>query len=155
MSQFFSTMALGWGKVWPILFAIVFFGFIIASHELGHFAFAKLFGVRVNQFAIGMGPAIWKKQKGETEYSLRLLPIGGFCAMEGEDGDSEDDRAFFKKKVWQRMIIVAAGAVVNLILADRRDQRPTRFFAVRYRFPARARQGQQCRFHRQARRQKS
>lgn len=116
MSQFFSTMALGWGKVWPILFAIVFFGFIIASHELGHFAFAKLFGVRVNQFAIGMGPAIWKKQKGETEYSLRLLPIGGFCAMEGEDGDSEDDRAFFKKKVWQRMIIVAAGAIVNLIL---------------------------------------
>ena len=116
MSHFFSTVALGWGKVWPYLFAIVFFGIIIASHELGHFAFAKLFGVRVNQFAIGMGPAIWKKQKGETEYSLRLLPIGGFCAMEGEDGDSEDDRAFFKKKVWQRMIIVAAGAIVNLLL---------------------------------------
>jgi regulator of sigma E protease len=116
MSQFFSTIAIGWGKVWPILFAIVFFGIMIASHELGHFAFAKLFGVRVNQFAIGMGPAIWKKQKGETEYSLRLFPIGGFCAMEGEDGDSEDERAFFKKKVWKRMIIVAAGAVVNLLL---------------------------------------
>ena len=116
MAEFFSTIAVGWGKVWPILFAIVFFGIIIASHELGHFAFAKLFGVRVNQFAIGMGPAIWKKQKGETEYSLRLLPIGGFCAMEGEDGDSEDERAFFKKKVWQRMIIVAAGAIVNLII---------------------------------------
>ena len=116
MSQFFSTIALGWGKVWPILFAIVFFGIIIESHELGHFAFAKLFGVRVNQFAIGMGPAIWKKKKGETEYSLRALPIGGFCAMEGEDGDSEDERAFFKQKVWKRMIIVAAGAIVNLIL---------------------------------------
>ena len=116
MSHFFSTIALGWGKVWPILFAIVFFGIIIAAHELGHFAFAKLFGVRVNQFALGMGPAIWKKQKGETEYSLRLFPVGGFCAMEGEDGDSEDERAFFKKKVWKRMIIVAAGAVVNLLL---------------------------------------
>ena len=116
MSHFFSTIALGWGKIWPYLFAIVFFGIIIASHELGHFTFAKLFGVRVNQFAIGMGPAIWKKQKGETEYSLRLLPIGGFCAMEGEDGDSEDERAFFKKKVWKRMIIVAAGAIVNLLL---------------------------------------
>ena len=116
MSHFFSTVTLGWGKIWPILFAIVFFGIIIAAHELGHFTFAKLFGVRVNQFAIGMGPAIWKKQKGETEYSLRLFPIGGFCAMEGEDGESEDDRAFFKKKVWQRMIIVAAGAIVNLIL---------------------------------------
>lgn len=116
MSDFFSTIAVGWGKVWPILFAILFFGVIIASHELGHFAFAKLFHVRVNQFAIGMGPAIFKKKKGETEYSLRLFPVGGFCAMEGEDGDSEDERAFFKQKVWKRIIIVAAGAIVNLIL---------------------------------------
>ena len=116
MSGFFSTVAVGWGKVWPILFAVVFFGLIIASHELGHFALAKLFGVRVNEFAIGMGPKIWKKKKGETEYSLRAFPIGGFCAMEGEDGESEDDRAFYKKKVWQRILIVAAGAVVNLIL---------------------------------------
>ncbi len=116
MSEFFSTVAAGWGKVWPVLFAIVFFGIIIASHEFGHFAMAKLFGVKVNQFAIGMGPKLWKKQKGETEYSLRLFPIGGFCAMEGEDGESEDERAFYKKKVWQRMLIVAAGAIVNLIL---------------------------------------
>lgn len=116
MSSFLSTVAAGWGKVWPVLFAIVFFGIIIASHEFGHFAFAKLFGVKVNQFAIGMGPKLWKKQKGETEYSLRLFPVGGFCAMEGEDGDSDDDRAFFKKKAWQRFIIVAAGAIVNLIL---------------------------------------
>ena len=116
MSEFFSTIAVGWGKVWPILFAILFFGVIIASHELGHFVFAKLFHVRVNEFAIGMGPAIFKKKKGETEYSLRLFPVGGFCAMEGEDGDSEDERAFFKQKVWKRIIIVAAGAIVNLIL---------------------------------------
>ena len=116
MSDFFSTVAVGWGKIWPILFAVVFFGIIIASHELGHFALAKLFDVRVNEFAIGMGPKIWKKKKGETEYSLRLFPIGGFCAMEGEDGESDDDRAFYKKKVWQRILIVAAGAIVNLIL---------------------------------------
>ena len=116
MAEFFSTVAAGWGKVWPYLFAVVFFGVIIASHELGHFATAKLFGVRVNQFAVGMGPALFKKKKGETEYSLRLFPIGGFCAMEGEDGESDDERAFFRKKVWQRFIIVAAGAIVNLIL---------------------------------------
>ena len=116
MSDFFSTVAVGWGKVWPILFAILFFGLIITSHEFGHFAFAKLFGVRVNEFAIGMGPCLFKKRKGETQYSLRLFPIGGYCAMEGEDGDSEDERAFFKKKVWKRFIIVAAGAVVNLLL---------------------------------------
>ncbi|MGN0634716.1 MAG: M50 family metallopeptidase [Acutalibacteraceae bacterium] len=116
MSAFFQTVAVGWGKVWPVLFAIFFFGIIIMVHEGGHFAFAKLFKVRVNQFALGMGPCIWKKQKGETEYSLRLFPIGGFCAMEGEDEDSDDERAFVKKKVWQRMIIVAAGAVINILL---------------------------------------
>lgn len=116
MASFFSTVAVGWSKVWPYLFAVVFFGVIIASHEFGHFITAKLFGVRVNQFAIGMGPCIWKKQKGETQYSLRLFPIGGFCAMEGEDGESDDERAFFRKKVWKRFIIVAAGAIVNLIM---------------------------------------
>ncbi|MBQ3150916.1 MAG: site-2 protease family protein [Clostridia bacterium] len=116
MSEFFSTVAVGWGKVWPILFAIFFFGVIIMSHELGHFTFAKLFKVKVNKFAIGMGPKLFKKKKGDTEYSLRLFPIGGFVAMEGEDDDSEDEGAFSKKKVWQRIIIVAAGAIVNLIL---------------------------------------
>lgn len=116
MSEFFSTVAVGWGKVWPILFAILFFGLIIISHELGHFTFAKLFKVKVNQFAIGMGPKLLKKKKGDTEYSLRLLPIGGFVAMEGEDDESEDEGAFCKKKTWKRMIIVAAGATVNLIL---------------------------------------
>ena len=116
MSEFFSTVAIGWGKIWPILFAILFFCVIIFSHELGHFTFAKLFGVKVNQFAIGMGPKIWRKKKGETEYSVRLFPIGGFVSMEGEDEESDDERAFGKKKTWQRIIIVAAGAVVNLIL---------------------------------------
>ena len=98
MSEFLSTVAVGGGKVWRVLFAILFFGVIITSHEFGHFIFAKLFGVRVNEFAIGMGPCLFKKRKGETQYSLRLFPIGGYCAMEGEDGDSEDERAFFKRK---------------------------------------------------------
>ena len=68
-----------------IIIAILIFGVLIAVHELGHFLAAKLFGVRVNEFSIGMGPAVWQRKKGETAYSLRLLPIGGFCAMEGED----------------------------------------------------------------------
>lgn len=99
-----------------ILAAILVFGAIIAIHEFGHFATAKLCGIKVNQFAIGMGPVLLKKQKGETEYSLRLLPIGGFCAMEGEDGESDDSRAFHRKPVWQRMLVVVAGAFMNLVL---------------------------------------
>lgn len=105
-----------WGKAWPILLAILFFGLIIAIHELGHFATAKLFGVKVNEFAIGMGPTILKKRRGETQYSLRLFPIGGFVQMEGENEESEDERAFCRKKARQRFIIVAAGAINNLIL---------------------------------------
>ncbi len=96
--------------------AIIFFGLLISIHELGHFTFAKLFKVKVNEFALGMGPAIFKKKKGETTYALRLLPIGGYVSMEGEDEESTDENAFNKKKVWQKFIIVAAGAIMNLIL---------------------------------------
>lgn len=77
---------------------------------------AKLNGVKVNEFAMGMGPTIFKIQKGETKYALRLFPIGGFCAMEGEDEESDDSRAFGNKAVWRRIVIVAAGAIMNLIL---------------------------------------
>ncbi len=105
-----------WSKVWTIAVAILFFGVIIIIHEFGHFTCAKLFGVKVNEFSIGMGPAFFKKKKGETTYALRCLPIGGYVSMEGEDEDSEDERAFNKKPVWQKMIIVVAGAVMNLIL---------------------------------------
>ncbi len=105
-----------WGAVWPYLVAIFLFGVIIAIHEFGHFFFAKLFKVRVNEFALGMGPAIFKKKIGETQYALRLLPIGGFVSMEGEDAESDDERAFNKKKPYKRFIIVAAGAILNLIL---------------------------------------
>jgi len=99
-----------------IVIAIIVFGIIIAVHELGHFVVAKLCGVKVNEFALGMGPAIFKFKKGETQYALRLLPIGGFCSMEGEDEDSSDDRAFVNKPVIKRIAIVVAGAVMNLIL---------------------------------------
>lgn len=99
-----------------IITAMLVFGAIIAIHEFGHFAMAKLCGIKVNQFAIGMGPVILKKQGKETEYSLRLFPIGGFCAMEGEDSQSDDNRSFHHKPVWQRMLVVVAGAVMNLIL---------------------------------------
>lgn len=105
-----------WGKVWPILFAILFFGIIISLHEFGHFITAKIFGVKVNEFAIGMGPALFKKKKGETLYALRLLPIGGFVSLEGEDETSDDPRAFGNQKAWKRFIVIAAGATLNIVL---------------------------------------
>ena len=103
-------------KIIPIIIAVLFFGVIITIHEFGHFIFAKLFGVKVNEFAIGMGPTILKKQGKETKYALRLLPIGGFVSMEGEEEESEDSRAFCNQKTWKRMIIIAAGATFNIIL---------------------------------------
>lgn len=98
-----------------VIYAILIFCFLIFVHELGHFMTAKACGVKVNEFAIGMGPAFYKKQKGETLYALRVLPIGGYCAMEGEDEDSEDPRAFNNKPAWQRAIVLAAGSLMNLL----------------------------------------
>ena len=108
-------IAVIWAKLWPILAAILFFGLLIATHEAGHFTMAKLFKVRVNEFAIGMGPTLWKKKKKETQYSLRLFPVGGYVAMEGEDGDSTADGSFTTKPPYQKGIIILAGAVVNLL----------------------------------------
>lgn len=99
-----------------IVFAIIIFEVIIIIHELGHFAAAKASGVKVNEFAIGMGPAIFKKKKGDTQYALRLFPIGGYCAMEGEDNGSEDERSFGKQKLYKRIIIVCAGVFMNFVL---------------------------------------
>ena len=79
-----------------VLFAILLFSFLIFIHEFGHFAAAKLSGVQVNEFSMFMGPALWKKQIGETLYSVRLIPIGGYCAMEGEDTDTDSPRSFQK-----------------------------------------------------------
>lgn len=88
---------------------------MIFIHEFGHFFTAKLCGIRVNQFSIGMGPILFHKQKGETDYELRLLPIGGFCAMEGEDTGSDDARAFSNKPVWKRILVIVMGGVMNLL----------------------------------------
>lgn len=98
-----------------ILFAIALFSLLIFLHELGHFVAAKLSGVRVNEFSMFMGPAIWKKQKGETLYSIRCIPIGGYCAMEGEDGGSDDPRSFDRAAWWKRFIILAAGSFMNFL----------------------------------------
>ncbi|MBR6825300.1 MAG: site-2 protease family protein [Oscillospiraceae bacterium] len=102
--------------VFYILVSILAFGILILGHEFGHFITAKLSGVKVNEFSLFMGPAIWKKQKGETLYALRCIPLGGYCAMEGEDGDSDDARAFSRAKVWRRIVILVAGATMNFIL---------------------------------------
>ncbi len=116
------------------ILAIFLFLVMIFPHELGHFIAAKKLNVQVNEFAFGMGPVIWKKQRGETLHSIRLFPIGGFCAMEGEDGSEDDDseedpetgevrpkeynpRAFNNKKPWQKIIILAAGSFMNVVCA--------------------------------------
>ena len=91
------------------------FELIIFFHEGGHFVAAKKSGVKVNEFALGMGPKLFSFKKGETTYSLRLFPIGGYCAMEGEDGESDNPRAFNNVPIYKRMIIVVAGAVMNIL----------------------------------------
>lgn len=99
-----------------ILFAILLFSFLVFIHELGHFTAAKLSGVQVNEFSVFMGPAIWKKQRGETLYALRLIPFGGYCAMEGEDEESDNPRAFGRAAWWKKLIILVAGAAMNFLV---------------------------------------
>lgn len=98
-----------------IIFAILLFSVLIFVHELGHFLAAKASGVRVNEFSMFMGPAIFKKQVGETLYSIRCIPIGGYCAMEGEDEASDDPRSFHSTAWWKRFIILVAGAAMNFV----------------------------------------
>ena len=98
-----------------IIFAILMFSVLIFVHELGHFMTAKLFGVQVNEFSMFMGPAIWKKQVGETLYAIRCIPFGGYCAMEGEDEDTDNPRSFQKADWWKRVIILVAGSFMNLL----------------------------------------
>ena len=100
-----------------IIFAILMFSVIIFVHELGHFISARIFGVTVHEFAIGMGPAIWKKQgKKGTLYAIRCIPVGGFCKMEGEDSESEDEGSFSNKSKFARIVILASGAFMNVVL---------------------------------------
>ncbi len=99
-----------------ILFAILLFSILILVHELGHFVAAKLSGVQVNEFSVFMGPALWKKQKGETLYAIRTIPVGGYCAMEGEDGGSDNPRSFTSAAWWKRLLILVAGAAMNFVI---------------------------------------
>lgn len=99
------------------IIAIVIFSVIILFHELGHFLLAKRSGIRVNEFCLGLGPTLFGVQKGETYYSVKLLPFGGACMMEGEDADSSDEAAFGRKSVWARISVVAAGPIFNFIMA--------------------------------------
>ena len=99
-----------------VLFAILLFSLLIFVHEFGHFAAAKLSGVQVNEFSMFMGPALWQKQIGETLYSIRLIPIGGYCAMEGEDADTDSPRSFQKAVWWKRLVILVAGAAMNFLM---------------------------------------
>ena len=94
---------------------IFLLGFLIFIHEGGHFIVAKLCKVKVNEFSIGFGKIIWQKQKKETKYTLRLIPLGGFCNMEGESEESDDEGSFSKASVWKRMAIILAGATVNIL----------------------------------------
>lgn len=112
ISSFVSVL----NNIWPYVVAVLVFIILIIIHEFGHFIAAKLMGVRVNEFAVGFGPKLFSKQLGETTYKVNLIPLGGYCAMEGEDEDSTDERAFCNKKAWRRFIIVVAGALFNLIL---------------------------------------
>lgn len=100
-----------------IIYAILIFCLLIFVHELGHFISAKAVGIKVNEFALGMGPQIFHFRKGDTEYSLRALPIGGYCKMEGEDEDSSDASAFNNKSFPAKALVVVAGSVMNLLLA--------------------------------------
>ena len=99
-----------------IIGAIIIFSIIIFVHELGHFIAAKAFHVNVLEFALGMGPAIWKKQGKETLYSIRAIPMGGFCKMEGEDEDTGSEGSFSSKKPLPKIIILVAGAAMNILL---------------------------------------
>lgn len=108
-----------------LIYFILILGVIVLVHEFGHFIFSKMFGIYVYEFAIGMGPKLfhWKSKKGETEYSIRAIPIGGFCSLAGEDLDSDDkekipeDRRLQSKPVWQRFLVMFFGAGNNFVLA--------------------------------------
>ena len=101
-----------------IIIAILFFGLLVSIHEFGHFVTAKSCGIGVEEFAVGMGPALWKKQKGETLYSVRAIPFGGYCAMRGENGteDENDSRAFTNAGIGKRLLVLCAGSFMNFAL---------------------------------------
>lgn len=110
------TLASIWNTVYPVLIAVLFFEVIIIIHEAGHFTAARLMKIKVNEFSIGMGPKVFSVTRRGTKYSLRWILFGGYCSMEGENDDSDSAGSFASKKVIQRIFVVAAGAVMNLLL---------------------------------------
>ena len=106
-----------WGKAWPFLLAVLFFGFLILSHEIGHFSAARLFRVQVNEFSIGMGPRLlkFKNKKSGTLYSLKAVPFGGSVLMDEDEEAGDNPHAFSNQKAWKRFCILFAGALVNLV----------------------------------------
>ncbi len=98
------------------IWTVVIFCIIIAIHEFGHFITAKLSGITVHEFAIGMGPKLFGFEKSGTKYTLRVLPLGGYCAMDGENGDSTSANAFCNKSAWRRFVVLASGAAMNMVL---------------------------------------
>lgn len=100
-----------------VILALVLFLFLIFPHELGHFMMARAVGVKVNEFAFGMGPAVWQKQGKDTLYSIRIFPVGGFCAMEGENEESDHEGAFNNKPWWAKILVLIAGAAMNVLIA--------------------------------------
>lgn len=100
-----------------VILTILMLMIITVPHEFGHLITAKLFRIKVNEFAIGMGPLLTSKNRGETKYSIRAIPIGGFCAMEAENEESDEEGAFNNKPAWQRLIVLASGAAVNVLVA--------------------------------------
>lgn len=100
-----------------IILAILVFSFLVITHELGHFLFAKRSGIGVTEFSVGMGPRLFSFVRGETQYSLKAIPFGGSCMMVGEDEDSEAENAFNKKSVWARILVVAGGPLFNFLSA--------------------------------------
>ncbi|MCQ2454902.1 MAG: site-2 protease family protein [Clostridia bacterium] len=105
-----------WSGFWPYLIAVLLFLILIIIHEFGHFIAAKLSGIKVNEFAVGFGPKLFSKKFGETTYKFNLIPLGGYCAMEGEEESSSDTRAFCNKSAIKRFFVVIMGAIFNLLL---------------------------------------
>ena len=104
-------------NIFSIIISLLVFSLLVTAHEFGHFIIAKKNGIMVKEFAVGMGPILISKKFGETLYSIRILPLGGFCSMLGEDESSHDDRAFNNKSVFSRIAVVAAGPIMNFIFA--------------------------------------
>ncbi|MCR4758394.1 MAG: RIP metalloprotease RseP [Butyrivibrio sp.] len=105
-----------------VIIFFVIFGILVTSHEFGHFIIAKSGGIRVNEFFVGMGPTLWKKKKGDTLYSIKLLPIGGACVFDGmdpveEEKESYDEHSFLNASVWRRIATLFAGPFANFIIA--------------------------------------